>query len=64
MKLFSARSFRWQEKHLVDKKEAADAINLGFKTISHDILISKLGKYAEKILEDRCKTVWNILLRR
>jgi len=37
-----------RKTHLVDKKKAADAINLGFKTASHDILISKAGIYGEK----------------
>lgn len=44
MELFSARSFRWQERHLVGKEEEVDAINFGFKTLSHDILKSKLGR--------------------
>lgn len=37
-----------RKTHCVDKEEASDAINLGFKTVSHDISISKQGKYGEK----------------
>lgn len=47
--------------HLVDKEETVGAINLGFKTVSHDILKSKLVR--GETLKGRGKTDWKTLLR-
>lgn len=33
-----------RKRHLVAKEAEVDAINLGFKTVSHDILKNKLGR--------------------
>ena len=48
-----------RKTHLMEKKEAADTINLGFKTVSHDILVSKPGKYRGKYQKVDAKLVGN-----